>query len=154
MHRVFLVCIMILSVLGACNADKESIASQSKSLSFSEVGEKDLNNDVLKFVHDVQEDGVHLYYEGKKTMYVCLNGTQAAQGGKAVHYSDFNVEEEGDTLNISYKEAETTDHSNKKTQTLTANHLYEIDLNKKYEKVKGFRNGEEAPFNIVSGNGE
>ena len=151
MYKLFMAFIMTLSVLVGCNANTENVSSDNNSLSFMEVSKEDLNKEVLEFINDVQEkNGVNLYYVGQNVIYVYLNGSQVEQGEKAVHYSNFNVEEDGNTLNIFYVEAETSDYSN---QSLNFNLLYKIDLNKKYETIRGFSNGEEASFNVVSGNG-
>lgn len=122
----------------------------SSELSFSEVSEGGVNKDIQSFIDDVKdENGVHLYLDNQTDIYVYLNGTNVEQGEKAVHFTDFDVEENSDTLNILFSNAETTDYSN---QSLNYELLYKVNLDKKYEKMKPFSNGEEVSFGVISGN--
>lgn len=122
----------------------------SSNLSFTEVREKDINKDIQSFIDNTnEENGVHLYLEKQKEVYVYLNGSNVKQGEKAIHFTDFNVEKNGKTLSILYNTAETADYSN---QSLKYELLYKINLDKKYETIKTINNGEEASFGVISGN--
>ena len=81
-------------------------------LSFKEVREKDIYKDIQSFIDNTnEENGVHLYFEKQKIVYVYLNGSNVKQGEKAIHFTDFNIEKNGQTLSILYNTAETTDYS-------------------------------------------
>ncbi|MBS4194154.1 lipoprotein [Lederbergia citri] len=124
----------------------------SSKLSFSEVGENSVNKDIQSFINDVNdENGVHLFFENQKAVYVYLNGSNVKQGEKAIHFTDFNVEKNDKTLSICilYNTAKTADYSN---QSLKHELIYKVNLDKKYEVIKSFSNGEEASFGIISGN--
>jgi beta-lactamase superfamily II metal-dependent hydrolase len=121
----------------------------SSELSFSKVSEKGVNKNIQSFIAIVKnENGVHLYFDNQKAIYVYLNGRNVKQGEKAIYFTDFDVKEEGDTLNILYSNAVTTDYTN---QSLKHELLYKVTLNKKYEYVKPFSNGNEVSFGVVSG---
>ncbi|PWA11184.1 hypothetical protein DCC39_09425 [Pueribacillus theae] len=138
--RKFISVLVIISLLSGCGSQ----------LSFSKISEKDVNRDIQSFIHDVKnENGAYLYFDNQKAIYVYLNGTNVKQGDKAVHFTEFNVEEEGDTLNIRYSNAETNDYSN---QSLNYELLYKVNLDKKYENVKLFNNSEEVSYDVISGN--
>lgn len=122
----------------------------SSELSFTKVREKDVNKDIQSFIDNVNdENGVHLYFEHQKAVYVYLNGSNVKQGGKVIHFTDFNVEKSGETLSILYNTAETTDYSN---ESLKHELLYKVNLDKKYETIKAISNGQEVSFGVISGN--
>lgn len=122
----------------------------SSELSFSEVSKEGVNKDIQSYIDDVKnENGIHLYFVNQKSIYVYLNGSNVKQGEKAMHFTDFNVEENGKTLSILYNTAETVDYSN---QSLNHKILYKINLDKKYENLKAISNGEEVSFGAISGN--
>ena len=138
--RKLLALLVCINLLSGCSSE----------LSFSEVREKGVNKDIQSFIADVKnENGVHLYLDNRKAIYVYMNGGNVKQGEKAVHFTDFDVEEDGDTLNLLYSIAETNDYSN---QSLNYELLYEVNLDKKYENVKAFNNGKEVSFGVISGN--
>lgn len=119
-------------------------------LSFKEVREKDIYKDIQSFIDNTnEENGVHLYFEKQKIVYVYLNGSNVKQGEKAIHFTDFNIEKNGQTLSILYNTAETTDYSG---QSLEHELLYKVNLDKRYQTIKAVRNGEEDSFGVISGN--
>lgn len=119
-------------------------------LSFSKISEKDVNKDIQSFIDDVKnKNGAYLYFDNQKAMYVYLNGTNVKQGEKVVYFTDFDVEEDGDTLNIQYSSAETNDYS---SQSFNYELLYKVNLDKKYETVKLFNNSKEVSYDVISGN--
>ncbi|WP_332693577.1 hypothetical protein [Halalkalibacter lacteus] len=133
----FLLCIVILS---GCNSE----------LSFIEVSNEGVNKDIQSFINNVKEEnGVHLYLDKHKAIYVYLSGANVKQGEKAVHFTDFKVKGNGDTLHILYSNDETTDYSN---QSLNHELLYKVNLDKNYENIKAFNNGQEVSFGLISGN--
>ncbi|MBS4210070.1 hypothetical protein [Bacillus sp. FJAT-50079] len=138
--RKLLSLIVIISVLTGCSSE----------LSFSELPEKGVKKDIQSFIDNVKdENGVHLYFEKQKAVYVYLNGSNVKEGEKATHFTDFNVEKNGETLSILYNTAETADYSN---QSLKHELLYKVKLDKKYEVIKPVSNGKETSFGVISGN--
>ncbi|HEY4553914.1 MAG TPA: lipoprotein [Bacillaceae bacterium] len=121
----------------------------SSELSFSVQKKDSASRGVQEFVNGVKdENGIHLYLVGKKTAYVYLNGLNVELGEKAIHFTDFQVEEEGDTLNFVYTHDETADYSD---PALHHERLYKVKLDKDYEYVKALGNGKEVSFGVVSG---
>lgn len=126
------------------------LTSCSSDLSFQEVREKGIHTDIQTFIdHTNEENGVHLYFEKEKEVYVYLNASNVIQGEKAIYFTDFNVEENGDTLSIIYNTTETSDYTN---QSLEHELLYKINLDKEYENIEAINNGEESSFGVISGN--
>lgn len=119
-------------------------------LSFSEVSVKSAGKDIQTFIVDVEdENGVHLYFDNANVIYVYMNGLNVVQGEKAFYFTNFDIEESGETLNIKYKSTETTDYSN---QSLTHEILYKLNTTKNYQSIKVFCDGEEVSFGTISGN--
>lgn len=140
MRKLLLLLVIIL--LSSCSSEAE--------LSFSEVNEKDINKDIQSFIDSVKGDnGVHLCFEKQKVVYVYLNGSNVKQGEKAIHFTNFNIEEDGETLKILYNIAQTADYSN---QSLKHELLYKVNLDKEYEVIEPISNSEETSFNVISGN--
>lgn len=122
----------------------------SSQLSFSELSEDEVNNDIQTFIDNVKnKNGVYLYFENDKSVFVYLNGSNVKQGEKAIHFKDFNVEGHDDTLSILYNTAETEDYSN---QSVNHELLYKVKLDKEYEFLIPISNGEEVEFSEISGN--
>lgn len=135
-----LLLIALLALLSGCNSE----------LSFSEVREDSVNNEVRSFLSDVQDkNGAHLFFEKEKAVYVYLNESNVIAGEAATYFTDVNVEGNGETLTITYDTNETTDLSN---QSLDHSLIYKINLDQQYDTIKAIRNGEESSFGTVSGN--
>ncbi|WP_110113476.1 hypothetical protein [Bacillus sp. CGMCC 1.16541] len=125
------------------------IGCQSQ-LTYSEVEMTKANASVQEFMEFVKhENGPYLYLDGKKTMYLFLNGGNVVQGEKAIHFTDVKVKAENDTLNLFVTEDETDDYSN---DSLTHQALYKIHDNHIYETIHLFVNGTETPFTMINGN--
>ncbi len=117
------------------------------NLTWSEIELSKATQTERSFFEDLEAtNGVHLYYDGDR-VYVLLNGRNVMQGEKATHFSDFNVEFDGDILNIYYKEVETEDFSD---ETLKYLAFYKVNMDKDYDVVQLFRNGIEQHFEVVS----
>lgn len=139
LKKLFLIIGMIF-VLSGCHSD----------LSFNDVSFKGVDRDLQKFIDFVKnENGVHLYADGKKSIYVYLNAGNVIQGENAEYFTNFDVQKDGEALNIVYKTAETSDYSN---PSFKHELLYKVNLDKRYEYIKPIRNGEESFFGVVSGN--
>ncbi|WP_404469575.1 hypothetical protein [Sutcliffiella horikoshii] len=141
MNKLWLLLFGIL-VLTGCN-------STPSSLTYSELSEEDLSEEMQSYFQSVKKDGAHLYFdEVNDSMVVYLNGENVVQGEKAETFTDFAVESEEETLKLMYTSAETTDLSNSSSDYSL---FYKINLNKEYDKVMLFQNGNEASFRSVSG---
>lgn len=122
----------------ACNSE----------LSYREMELDRVDKKVRTFFESVEDqNGTHLYFDGDKIVYVFLNGINVIQGEKAIHFSDFAVESDGDVLKVYYNENETEEYSD---ETLKHQVLYRINKDKEYEIIRAFRNGAEVPFDVVS----
>lgn len=122
----------------------------ASTLSYLNVDQEDLSEEIQSYFQNVQEEnGVHLYFDEKNnSMFVYLNASNVAQGENAEVFTDFDVESEQDTLHLLYQSEETTDHSNSSSQHSI---IYKVNLNKDYDTVKLFHNGNETAFKTVSG---
>ena len=142
LKRILLLLLSIVTLSG-CNTNA--------SLSFSEVSQNSLSKDTQSFFQRVKdENGVHLYFDQKKdALFVYLNGTNVMQDEKAVYFTDFQIESENGTLNLKYKSEETSDYSN---SSLKHEIFYKVNLDKNYQEVKLFNNGNETSFGTISVN--
>ena len=77
-----------------------------------------------------------------------VNGFNIKQGEKAIHFSDFNIEVEEDLLKIIIDQEYSDDYSNKQLKHQV---LYKIKLDKEYDTIAAYSNGELVPFNIILG---
>ncbi|WP_117170056.1 hypothetical protein [Paraliobacillus sediminis] len=78
-----------------------------------------------------------------------MNGKNVIQGEKAIHFTAFSIEGDGEVLKINYMEANTDNYSDEVLNHLA---LYEINLDRDYEAIQIFKNGDEATFTAISGN--
>jgi hypothetical protein len=131
---------MVLLILAGCNAENEE-------LSYSKVEVDSSNELVQDFITSVEdENGIHLFQQNENTMYAFLNGHNVEQRNDASFFSSFEVKGKGDTLNIYFVEENTDDYANK---SLNNQELYKINLDKKYEVVRPFKNNEETNFKVI-----
>lgn len=141
MKKLFLLVGMIVFLTG-CNS----------TLTFTEIKSGKANKDVLSFLEDVEnQNGTYLYSNGEKEIYIFLNGINVKQGDEAAYFTNFDVEADGDTLNVFYEVAYTEDYSN---DNLKYQVLYKIRPDQNYEEIQALSNGEEVPFQTVSGSGK
>ena len=83
--------IVLILLLTGCNSD----------FSYSEISIDNANDSVQEFIKYAEvKNGNYLYLDGKKGMYVFINGIYVNQGSDAVYFSDFNVSAQQDTLNV------------------------------------------------------
>lgn len=126
------------------------LAGCSSELTFTEIKPDDAKKGVLTFFESVEDiNGAHLYFDGDDVFYVLLNGKNVTQGEKAIHFVNFNVDSDDGNLNIYYIEEETENYSD---ETLKYQVIYKIEKDKDYEKIRLFKNGNEVPFEVASGN--
>lgn len=139
----FLLFSIAVLVVGGCSYTATSV-------NFSNVTQGDLSKEILAYFESVEGDnGAHLYFDNEKnSMFVYLNSTNVVQGEKAEIFTDFDVEIDMDVLNIIYTSNETTDLSGSSSEH---SRIYRVNLNKEYDIVKLFHNGEEASFRSGSG---
>lgn len=122
----------------------------SSSLSYSQVEKKAVKKEIQTFISDLEgENGVNVYLDSENGVYVYLNSANVTHGEAAVYFTDFDVEENGDTLRIIYNTETTTDYSH---QDLDHELLYKVKVNKKYEYLKAYSDGKEVSFHTISGN--
>lgn len=132
-----LVLMGLLMVLVGCNPE----------LTFTEIEIGNANKEVREFIGNVQDkNGNYLYFAGEKEMYVFLNGKNVEQGGEVLYFTDVSLNASGDTLNVRFNEKYTNEYSNKDLQHQV---LYKIQLDKEYDKILAFANGEEVGFHVV-----
>ena len=139
MRNMISIC-MVLLILAGCNAENEE-------LSYSKVEVDSSNELVQDFFTSVEgENGIHLFQQNENTMYAFLNGHNVEQGNDASFFSGFEVKGKVDSLDIYFDEEYSDDYANK---TLNNQELYKINLDKKYEVVRPFKNNEETNFNVI-----
>lgn len=119
--------------------------NSSKPLSFAEKSDGELNKDVQSFFHNLKyENGVHSFEDNdKNTIFLYLNERNVIQGEKAVYFTDFDVQADDDTLKIFYESDKTLDYSDESKRREL---YYKVNLDKKYDYIKLFNNGEETHF--------
>ena len=72
--------IVLILLLTGCNPD----------FSYSEISIDHANDSVKEFIQYAEvKNGNYLYVDGKKGMYVFINGIYVNQGNDAVYFSDF-----------------------------------------------------------------
>ncbi|KIL42829.1 hypothetical protein KP77_34590 [Jeotgalibacillus alimentarius] len=142
MRKSLFVLFLSMGLLYACQPDD--------TLSSSEKVKGELTEEVQQFFNGVtEENGVYLYHDEKNdSMLVYLNGHQIKQGDPAYHFSNFDVKAEGDQLYLSYETDTTTDYSS----DIENQRFYEVNLDKGYDTIKLFNNGDETAFHAISGN--
>ena len=118
--------------------------------SFSEISIDHANDSVQEFIQYAEvKNGNYLYLDGKKGMYVFINGIYVNQGNDAVYFSDFNVSAQQDTLNVFINQEYDSDYSN---TTLKYQVLYKIKTVEKYDTINLFINGKPVSFDEIFGN--
>lgn len=136
MRKLFLL-FLILGLFG-CN----------KGLSFNEIGMEKADKDIIRFISENNENGVYLFQDGKKTLYIYLNGRKVQEGKNPVYFSHFDVKGTKDTVKILYNENQMNETD---SQPLNNWILYKVNLDKQYEEIQVFKNEKETYFNTVSG---
>ncbi|QUW20283.1 membrane lipoprotein lipid attachment site-containing protein [Sporosarcina sp. Marseille-Q4063] len=140
--KKLLMLVGLIFLLSGCNSN----------LTYTEINSGKANKDLRSFLEVIDdENGAYLYYNGEKEIYIFLNGRNVQQGDKAAYFTKFDVEGDGDTLNVFYEVAYTEDDSN---ENLKHQALYKIRQDQKYDKIQAFANGAEVPFEMVSGSGK
>lgn len=142
MKKLLFFLLMSTSLLYACQSND--------TLSSSEKKVDELPKEAQNFFNSIDnENGVHLYNdEQNNSVLVYLNGYNVEQGDPANSFNNFNVAAEGNSLHLSYNTDTTTDYDSEIENQL----YYEVSLDKEYDTIKVFNNGEEAAFNTISGN--
>lgn len=135
--------LLAIFILAGCNTDS--------ALTFSEVDIDHIDGEIQSFFQEVREEnGAHLYIDNENTtLFVYLNGSNVLQGEKAVTFTDFDVEGDSSTLNLSYKSEKTSDYSN---SSLDYERFYRVKVDKVPEVIRLYHNDEEASFGTISGN--
>lgn len=123
------------------------LVSCSSEFTFKEINMSHLSKDIENFIEATEnKNGVHLYHDHKGNMYIFLNGYNVVQGTKALHFTDFNLEDDGDTLNVLVHHDLTESYSD---PNLHYQMLYKIKSDKEYDTLKLFENDEESSFHTI-----
>lgn len=129
---------ILLSLISGC--------ANTPNLTYSEVTTEKLNKRVAKFITDHElSNGIYIFYNNEKEIYLFLNNKNVKQGDKAGFYKDVVVEDKGDTIEISFNEYYTNDYSNVERNRL----VYRIKVNKDFEYLKVYKNGKETYIDVV-----
>lgn len=142
MKKLLFFLLMSTSLLYACQSND--------TLSSSEKKVDELSKEAQNFFNSVDnENGVHLYNdEQNNSVLVYLNGYNVEQGDPANSFNNFNVAAEGNSIHLSYNTDTTTDYDSEIENQL----YYKVSIDKEYDTIKLFNNGEETAFNTISGN--
>ncbi len=138
---------LILLVLSTCLLNA---CQPNASLSFSKTTGDRLAKEEQSFFTSVRkESGVHIYHnEQSNSVFVYLNDYAIDQGESAHRFNHFNVEAAGNELHLSFETDTTTDYPSEMENQL----FYEVRLDKEYDTIRLFNNGDEIAFNTISGN--
>lgn len=90
-------------------------------------------------------NGVYIFYNSEKEIYLFLNNANVEQGDKAGFYEDVKVEDKGDTIAISFNEYFTSDYDNVGKNKL----IYRINVNKDFDFLKVYKNGIETYVDVA-----
>ncbi|MFV8828450.1 lipoprotein [Alkalihalobacterium sp. APHAB7] len=64
------------------------LAGCNSNLTFSEIEIKNVKRGIITFFKSVEdENGIHLYMDGKEVIYVMLNGKNVMEGEQAIHFT-------------------------------------------------------------------
>lgn len=137
-------CLLLLStsLLYACQSNG-SVSSSEKKLD-------ELPQDVQSFFSSVnEENGVYLYDDAQSnTLLIYLNSYKVEQGDPADNFNSFKAVAEENTLHLSYN----TDTTPLYDSAIDNQLYYEVTLDKRYDTIKLFNNGDEVEFDNISGN--
>ncbi|MFS0576898.1 hypothetical protein AB1K83_14760 [Sporosarcina sp. 179-K 3D1 HS] len=123
----------------------------SKELSHREVAIQDANADVQDFVQTVRKDnGYYLYMDGKDTYYLFLNGSIGGLEETVTHFSNLTMDVRQDDLILSFQESQVSVNSLETEPKSIV--LYRIQTDRPYDTIRLQVNGEEAGFDMISGN--
>lgn len=142
MKKLLFLILMSTPLFYACQSN-ESVTSSEKRID-------ELPQDVQSFFNSVnEENGVYLFDDAQSsTLLIYLNSYSVEQGDLANRFNNFSAIAEGNTLHLSYTTDVTADYDSDIDNQL----YYEVRLDKKYDFIQLFSNGDEAVFNDISGN--
>ncbi|ARK20386.1 hypothetical protein [Sporosarcina ureae] len=137
--KKLLVMALCALVLVGCNTNR--------TLSYEEVAIKDLSKSDQEFYEQAQVDnGVYLFFNtSEDKLIIYFNASHENQEDYAAEFANFDVEGDGDTLRILYDK----DQDKGQSKTFQEQTLYEIQLDKEYETIELFENGDIAAFASV-----
>ncbi|PIC72849.1 hypothetical protein CSV69_04220 [Sporosarcina sp. P26b] len=137
--KKLLVMALCALVLVGCNTNR--------TLSYEEVAIKDLSKSDQEFYEQAQVDnGVYLFFNtSEDKLIIYFNASHENQEDYAAEFANFDVEGDGDTLRILYDK----DQDKGQSKTFQEQTLYEIQLDKEYETIELFENGDIAAFTSV-----
>ncbi|WP_303969253.1 hypothetical protein [Sporosarcina ureae] len=138
MKKLLIMALCALVLVG-CNTNR--------TLSYEEVAIKDLSKSDQEFYEQAQVDnGVYLFFNtSEDKLIIYFNASHENQEDYAAEFANFDVEGDGDTLRIMYDK----DQDKGESKTFQEQTLYEVQLDKEYETIELFENGDIAAFSSV-----
>lgn len=135
MKRIFVLLLVIGGVLAGCG-DKET--------SYSEVKLDDVDKTVQKFImgitpgEDPESTGIYVFTEDDTYRYVYID-EDFLDSGKG--FGDFDVKTDEDSFQLHMNESDEPTEDQYK--------LYKVTLDRQYEYMKVYKNGEETHLHMV-----
>ncbi len=137
MRRILVLLLVISGVLAGCG-DKE--------LSYSEVKLDDVDKSIQEFImgitpgEDPESTGIYVFTEDESYRYVYID-EDFLDSGKG--FGDFEVKTDEDSFQLHMNESDEPREDSYK--------LYKITLDRQYEYMKVYKNGEETYLQLVVG---
>ncbi|PIC57937.1 hypothetical protein CSV80_06425 [Sporosarcina sp. P12(2017)] len=137
--KQLLVMVLCATLLIGCNTNR--------TLSYEEVTMKDLDKgDQVFYQHAQAENGVYLFYDtSDDKLVIYFNTSHENQEDYAMDFTNFDVESDGDTLRILYDKNQDEGES----KTFQEQQFHEVHLDKEYETIELFENGDMAAFTSI-----
>lgn len=136
MRRIFVLLLIISGVLAGCG-DKE--------VSYKEVELDDVDKSIQEFImgvipgEDPESNGIYVFTEDSSYRYVYVD-QDFLDSGKG--FGDFEVKTDEDSFQLHLNESDEPSEDQYR--------LYEITLDRQYEYMKVYKNGEETYSHAVS----
>lgn len=134
MKRILLLVLMVCGILIGCSVGEETI---------SEINLKNVNDNVKSFIDGIEdigkdtETGIYMYNDSKNQRYLYLN-QDFLDNERGFGDADINTDE--NSLNIHLNDSPIS------KENVATYKLYKIEIQKDYEYLKVFKNGEETHF--------
>ena len=136
MKKMLVLLGMVVGMLAGCGNQEASV---------SEVELKDVDKSIQKFIRDIEpgEDpdstGIYVFTEKDTYRYVYVN-EDFLDSGKG--FGDFDIKTDEDSFQLNFNESDEPSQEEYK--------LYRIQLDRQYEYMEVYKNGEETTLHSVS----
>lgn len=118
-------------------------------ITYSEIKIEDASSKLTNFINDSsKKNGVHIFENDNKELYIFLNGYNVFQGEKAPYFENIKIEVQEDSLIISFTEKYTDDYSDKNIKNKV---LYKVKKHKDFEYIRVYKNNQEVQIDSVWG---